>query len=640
MGGTVITGTAPPSAGSLGFPVRDFLVARLNPDGTPDLTFGTGGVVSFGFETTSSGPMDDILTAVAVQPDGKIVLAGSTQVPPPVSFDVRATPPLRFGSFAAARLNPDGTPDPGFGAGGLVRVPFDLGGNNSDTVLAVGLRADGTVVLAGTADATTLPLVLHAGDSIPYADAVARPLPNGALDPSFGTAGKAEADDTISTGGAQVAAVLPDGGAVFAGNVDVVRLTAAGQLDPAFGTGGRAPTPFFLGTTQPTGINWASPPQAVAVQSDGRILLGGSEGGHGVLARLLGAATPTAPTVVIPGSVLAGGAADGSAKLLLPTAAPYQVGEAVAFWPGFTGAVRTAVADVTGDGVPDLIAGAGPGGRPGVVVLDGKTRAVVANFLAFEDSFTGGVYVAAADLDGDGKADLVVTPDRGGGPVAAVYDGAKLTAGAGGDAAQVVRFFGIEDPNFRGGARPALGDLNGDKTPDLAVAAGFLGGPRVAVFDGKSVAAGNGSPGRLVPDFFAFEPGLRNGAFVTAGDTDGDGFADLAVGAGPGGAPRVRVFSGKGLLAAGGFASLDDVPAAQLADFFAFDPSLRGGVRVAWADPDGNGRADLVSGSGEGEPSRVRVFRAEHLHGGVSTPDPDQELDPFGAVLAGGVFVG
>jgi hypothetical protein len=145
---------------------------------------------------------------------------------------------------------------------------------------------------------------------------------------------------------------------------------------------------------------------------------------------------------------------------------------------------------------------------------------------------------------------------------------------------------------------------------------------------------------KLRPDFFAFEPTLRNGAFVAAGDVDGDGFAEVAFGGGPGGAPRVRLFDGKALLAAGGFNNLDEVPAAQRANFFAGDVSLRGGVRVALRDADGTGTADLLAGSGEGEPSRVRVYRSANLLANP-TPAADQEIDPFGgAVLADGAFVG
>src|SRR4029077_1326766 len=138
--------------------------------------------------------------------------------------------------------------------------------------------------------------------------------------------------------------------------------------------------------------------------------------------------------------------------------------------------------------------------------------------------------------------------------------GAQLAAGVGGEAAQLTRFFGIAgDPNFRGGCRPALGDLNGDGAADLVVSAGVQGGPRIAIFDGQSLKTGSGDPGRLVGDFFAFEDTLRNRAFVALGDVTGHGRADVAFGGGPGGAPRVRLFDGAALLAAPAFSNVDSI---------------------------------------------------------------------------------
>src|SRR5207302_10166194 len=130
---------------------------------------------------------------------------------------------------------------------------------------------------------------------------------------------------------------------------------------------------------------------------------------------------------------------------------------------------------------------------------------------------------AAGDVTGDGAPDLVITPDEGGGPRVRVFDGKRF--------AQVADFFGIDDPNFRGGARAAVGDVNGDGTGDLVVAAGFQGGPRVAGFSGKTLSSG--SPRTLFNDFFAFEQALRNGVFVAVGDLDGDGKADVIAGGGP-----------------------------------------------------------------------------------------------------------
>ena len=69
------------------------------------------------------------------------------------------------------------------------------------------------------------------------------------------------------------------------------------------------------------------------------------------------------------------------------------------------------------------------------------------------------------------------------------------------------------------------------------------------------------------------------------------------------------------------------------------DPELRGGVRLAIRDADGVGAADLITGSGEGESSRLRVYLGPNLLADPS-PDPDQDLAPFEMVLADGVFVG
>src|SRR6202012_5187147 len=98
-----------------------------------------------------------------------------------------------------------------------------------------------------------------------------------------------------------------------------------------------------------------------------------------------------------------------------------------------------------------------------------KTGAVLFDVQPFGD-FTGGVFVAAGDITGDGVSDLVITPDESGGPRVEVYEG--------GDFAEVANFMGIDDPNFRGGARAAVGDINGDGHAEVIISAGFGGGPR------------------------------------------------------------------------------------------------------------------------------------------------------------------
>jgi len=327
------------------------------------------------------------------------------------------------------------------------------------------------------------------------------------------------------------------------------------------------------------------------------------------------------PSAQAPPQLVAVGAGQGATVTLLDTA--FQpVATITAFDPAFTGGVRVAQADVNGDGVEDLIVGTGPGTATLIRVLDGKDRHELFSTAPFEAAFTGGVFVAAGDIDGDGKAEVVVTPDQGGGP--------RVLAFHGGDFGAFANFFGIDDANFRGGARAAVGDINKDGKGDLIVSAGFQGGPRVAVFDGASVAAG--SPTHLFGDFFAFEDTLRNGTFVAAGDFDGDGFADLVTGAGPGGAARVRVLSGKDLTANGA------ANPTALADFFAGGDTNRAGVQVAVRRLDGDARDDLVTGDGDGAGSIARGFVAADLLTNPTPPTFAQfDLAPG---FAGGVFVG
>ena len=296
----------------------------------------------------------------------------------------------------------------------------------------------------------------------------------------------------------------------------------------------------------------------------------------------------------------------------------------------FAGGVRTATADLNGDGVEDVVMGTGPGTQARVLVVDGNSGAELLSVFPFAD-FDGGVFVTAGDLTGDGRADLVVTPDEGGGPRVQIFRG--------GDFAPVVSFFGIQDPNFRGGVRAAVGDINKDGFADLAVAAGFGGGPRVALWDGKALA--NVEFRTLVNDFFVFDTSLRNGTYVAIGDLDGDGFGDLVAGAGPGGGPRVLTLSGKTLLTAGPGAAIgggDSVLAGgPITNFFAGSPANRGGVRVAVENLDGDLKADLVVGDGDGAGSHVTAYLGKSFVGGIA---PEYfGFDAYPGFL-GGVYVG
>jgi len=253
-----------------------------------------------------------------------------------------------------------------------------------------------------------------------------------------------------------------------------------------------------------------------------------------------------------------------------------------AYRRNFTGGVRVAVGDVNGDGVADIITGPGPGTGTRINVFDGVTGDRLRSFLAFTGFYRGGVFVAAGDVNGDGKADIIVGTDSGAPPIVRVFDGAQ---------GNLIRSFFAYSPLFTGGVRVAAGDVNGDGVADIITGPGAGGGPNVKVFDGTN--------GALLQSFFAYSPGFLGGVYVAAGDVNGDGSADIVTGPGSGGGPQVKAFDG--------------VTLETLKSFFAYDPTFQGGVRVAAGDVNGDGLADIVTGAGPGAGPLVKVFESQSL---------------------------
>jgi hypothetical protein len=137
------------------------------------------------------------------------------------------------------------------------------------------------------------------------------------------------------------------------------------------------------------------------------------------------------------------------------------------------------------------------------------------------------------------------------------------------------------------GVRVATGDVNGDGAADVITAPGSRGHALVEVFSGID--------GHRLRRFRAFTGGFHSGVYVTAGDVDGDGHADIIVGAGEGARPRVRVFSG--------------ATGKRIGSFFARGRNQRVGVRVAAGDIDGDGRAEIATAGGPGGGTTVTLFR-------------------------------
>ena len=273
-------------------------------------------------------------------------------------------------------------------------------------------------------------------------------------------------------------------------------------------------------------------------------------------------------------------------RLFIDTGQGIQAINVQPYRSNFRGGVRVAVGDVNGDGFPDVITGPGPGMEPLIRVFDGSTGKRLeghnGNFLAFPGFFRGGVYVAAGDVNGDGKDDIIVAPDAGMPPIVRVFDG---------NSGDTLRSFFAYSSFFTGGVRVAAGDVNGDGTADIITGAGPGGGPQVKVFNGANFG--------LHKSFFAFNSNFTGGVYVAAGDVNGDGKADIITGAGPGGGPHVSVFDG--------------ASNQLLRSFFAFNSTFQGGVRVGAGDVNGDGRADIITGPGPGGGPHVLVFDSQNL---------------------------
>jgi uncharacterized delta-60 repeat protein len=223
-------------------------VARYNPDGTLDQAFGTAGQATVDF-----GAGFHTAYAIGIQPDGKIVLAGTASLLPP-SFTAS--------QFGLARLNPNGTLDPGFGNGGLVIGP-SMNAVNGFRGLAV--LPDGKIVASG-----------FSGPTRPLSHwTVVRYHANGGLDTGFGIDGAVTTDALGLNASGRSALVLADGKLIVAGiafldqgdpTIGLARYNTDGTLDVSFGSGGQVTTPF------PGGAAFGT---AATLQPDGKILVTG-----------------------------------------------------------------------------------------------------------------------------------------------------------------------------------------------------------------------------------------------------------------------------------------------------------------------------------------------------------------------------
>jgi len=250
-----------------------------------------------------------------------------------------------------------------------------------------------------------------------------------------------------------------------------------------------------------------------------------------------------------------------------------------AYAPHLRSGVRIATCDLDMDGLSEIVTAPGRGGRPHIRIFNGQGQPVVhPGFFALDGNFQGGANIACGDVNDDGRAEIIVAAAKGGGPHVTVHnykgetiasfmaydksfrggirlatadfndDGRdEIVTGPENGAPHVQMFNTLEDsvkrlnpgfyafhPSFGGGLSITGGDVNGNGKDEIIVSQRTQGQAWVKVYSGENQS--------ILKTFLAYSASFEGGAVVAAGDVDGDGKAEVMTMPGSKGSPQVRVF--------------------------------------------------------------------------------------------------
>lgn len=252
----------------------------------------------------------------------------------------------------------------------------------------------------------------------------------------------------------------------------------------------------------------------------------------------------------------------------------HEIKNFLAYNKNFKGGVEVASADIDGDGYPEIITAAGPGGGPHIRIFryDG---APIGGFFAYSKNARNGIYVAAGDLDRNGIAEIIVGSGVGMKPEVKIFN-ANGT---------LVKSFSVFGGTFKGGVKVAVADFEGDDFPEIVVGAGAGGGPQISIYreDGYNLS-----------NFKAFPDRFRGGVNLGVADLDGDRKDELVIGGGTGSA-EVKVF---------------DMQGKEKISFYAYETGFKGGVKIASIDIDMDGRDEILAGPASNYSSKLRIFNS------------------------------
>ena len=232
--------------------------------------------------------------------------------------------------------------------------------------------------------------------------------------------------------------------------------------------------------------------------------------------------------------------------------------------------------DIDGDSLEDIVLGAASGQEPRVKIYNHLGK-LITEFLAYDINFLGGVNLAIADLDNDGRQEIIVAPASNGKPEIKIFD----------NNGSLKNTYKVAASFWRGGLNVATGDIDGRGNPEIVVAFAKGSEPQIRILSAK---------GGLLGVFLAYEKSFRGGVNIVVKNIDGRlerNKAEIIVSPGPGRLPEIKIFNNHAKL---------------LNSFNGYSSNWQKGVNISAGDTNNDGISDIILSAYPGGAPHVRVF--------------------------------